>query len=137
MPMSATNAYSATTKGIEVIAEPMFRPDQSDPEGRRWFWSYRITIINHSDMTVQVQSRYWKIIDANGKIEEVRGPGVVGEQPVLGPDDSYQYMSGCPLSTSSGTMEGHYLMMDDEGVSHTISIPAFSLDLPDYRRTLN
>lgn len=135
--MSSTNAYSAKTKGIEVVAEPMFRPDQSDPESRRWFWTYRITIINQSEMTVQLQSRYWRIIDANGKIEEVRGPGVVGEQPVLGPDDSYQYMSGCPLSTPSGTMEGHYLMLDGAGVSHTILIPAFSLDLPDNRRTLN
>lgn len=135
--MSSTNAYSATTKDIEVIAEPMFQPDQSDPENRRWFWAYRITIINRSDLTVQLRSRYWKIIDANGKIDEVRGPGVVGEQPVLRPDDSYQYVSGCPLSTTSGTMEGHYLMMDEEGRSLIIAIPAFSLDLPQQRRTLN
>ena len=135
--MNSANTYSATTHGIEVIAEPMFRADQSNPDERRWVWAYRITIVNHSDMTVQLQSRYWKITDANGKIEEVRGPGVVGEQPILGPDDSYQYMSGCPLSTISGTMEGFYEMVDDAGAAHRIQIPTFSLDVPDKKRVLN
>ena len=135
--MSNGNSYSAITDAIEVIAEPMFRHDQSDPDNRRWFWSYRITIINRSNLTVQLQSRYWKIMDANGRIEEVRGPGVVGEQPVLRPDDSYQYMSGCPLSTPSGSMEGHYEMIDTEGAIHHIGIPAFSLDLPVQKRVLN
>jgi ApaG protein len=131
-----SNSYSATTKEIEVVAEPMYQAGQSSPEMRRWFWAYRITIINRSPMTVQLLSRYWRIVDANGHVEEVRGPGVVGEQPVLGPDDSYQYVSGCPLSTPSGTMEGHYEMVDEIGSGHRIFIPAFSLDLPE-RRVLN
>ena len=135
--MTGANAYSATTHEIEVIAEPMFRPDQSSLEERRWVWAYRITIINRSERTVQLQSRYWKIVDGNGKIEEVRGPGVVGEQPILGPDDSYQYTSGCPLATTSGTMEGYYDMLDDEGRAIRIAIPAFSLDMPGSQRIVN
>lgn len=129
--------YSATTHLIEVTAEPWYRPDQSDAESGRHVWSYRITIINHSDRSVQLVARYWRIVDESGHVEEVRGPGVVGEQPILGPDDSYQYVSGCPLMTSSGTMAGHYEMLDEAGAPFRVSIPAFSLDMPGTRRVLN
>ena len=129
--------YRATTHDIEVIAEPWYLPDQSDAQQPRFVWSYRITIINHSDRTVQLQSRYWKIVDGNGHIGEVRGPGVVGDQPILGPNDSYQYASGCPLATPSGMMVGHYDMMDDDGNYLRVMIPAFSLDMPDAKRVLN
>lgn len=131
------NIYSTVTDGIEVIAEPFYRPDKSDPDAGRWFWAYRITIVNRSETTVQLQSRYWNIIDGNGRKEEVHGPGVVGEHPLLGANDSYQYMSGCPLNTPSGTMEGYYDMIDKLGSIRRIRIPAFSLDIPDGKRILN
>jgi ApaG protein len=129
--------YQAITHDIEVVAEPWFRPDQSDADTGRFVWSYRITIVNNSDRSVQLVSRYWRIIDATGFLEEVRGPGVVGEQPILNPGDSFQYTSGCPLRTRSGTMEGVYTMVDDRGFTIMVDIPAFSLDLPDERRILN
>jgi ApaG protein len=129
--------YQAVTHAIEVVAEPWYRPDQSDAEAGRFVWSYRITIVNNSDRTVQLVSRYWRIIDATGLLEEVRGPGVVGEQPILNPGDSFQYTSGCPLRTRSGTMEGVYTMVDDRGSTIMVDIPAFSLDLPDEKRILN
>jgi ApaG protein len=129
--------YQAITHDIEVVAEPWFRPDQSDADTGRFVWSYRITIVNNSDRSVQLVSRYWRIIDATGLLEEVRGPGVVGEQPILNPGDSFQYTSGCPLRTRSGTMEGVYTMVDDRGFTIMVDIPAFSLDLPDERRILN
>ncbi len=129
--------YKAITNSIEVTAEPWYRPDQSDIDIGRHVWSYRITIVNHSDRSVQLVARYWRIVDETGHIEEVRGPGVVGEQPILGPDDSYQYVSGCPLMSQSGTMAGYYEMLDDSGSPFRVTIPAFSLDLPDAKRVLN
>lgn len=129
--------YAETTHDIEVIAEPWYRPDQSDADSGRFVWSYRITIINRSQKTVQLKSRYWRILDATGYVKEVRGPGVVGDQPILGPDDSYQYVSGCPLPTPSGTMVGHYEFVDAQGDGLRINIPAFSLDIPDMKRVLN
>lgn len=129
--------YKATTHSVEVTAEPWYRPDLSDAASGRHVWSYRITIVNQSNHSIQLVSRYWRIIDESGRIEEVRGPGVVGEQPILGPDDSYQYVSGCPLHTQSGTMEGHYDMLDDGGNAFRVVIPAFSLDLPGKQRILN
>jgi ApaG protein len=86
---------------------------------------------------VQLRSRYWQITDANGRVEEVRGAGVVGEQPVLDPGDSFQYSSGCPLTTSSGVMVGRYQMQNPTGNTFEVDIPAFSLDVPEQRRTLN
>ena len=92
---------------------------------------------NRSTRVVQLLSRYWHITDANGRVEEVRGAGVVGEQPELNPGDSYQYTSGCPLPTSSGIMVGSYTMQDGRGKTFEIAIPAFSLDLPGEKRTVN
>ncbi|MBZ4138295.1 Co2+/Mg2+ efflux protein ApaG, partial [Escherichia fergusonii] len=94
-------------------------------------------IANESDGTVRLRARYWKITDGNGQIEEIRGPGVIGEQPVLNPGDSFQYSSGCPLTTTSGVMVGRYSMESETGNLFDIEIPAFSLDLPDQLRTLN
>lgn len=129
--------YRAVTHDIEVRAEPFFLPDRSDPEESQYVWAYRITIANHSDRTVKLLSRYWHITDGLGRVEEVSGPGVVGEQPELDPGDSYQYTSGCPLSTPSGIMVGRYTMCDDEGNSFEIDIPAFSLDLPGSTASVN
>ncbi len=129
--------YRAITDDIEVNIEPFYIEEQSDPEESRYVWIYRVSIANHSQQTVQLRSRYWKITDATGKIEEVSGDGVVGEEPYLAPGDSYQYSSGCPLSTPSGFMQGHYIMEKPDGTRFNIRIPAFSLDIPNGRRVLN
>ena len=129
--------YKAVTCGIEVTAEPFYLEEHSEPEENRYVWGYRITIANNSAETVQLRSRYWQITDANGHIEEVEGPGVVGEQPTLNPGDSFQYSSGCPLTTTSGVMVGRYRMQDASGGAFEVDIPAFSLDIPETRRTLN
>ena len=135
--------YRAITENIEVTVEPFYLEEQSAPDESRYVWAYRVTIINHSDIPVQLRSRTWKITDAHGRTEEVRGPGVVGEEPFLSPGDSYQYSSGCPLTTSSGMMSGSYMMQNhesgstDEGKLFAITIPAFSLDIPGHRPVLN
>ncbi|MGU3574495.1 Co2+/Mg2+ efflux protein ApaG [Brucellaceae bacterium C25G] len=129
--------YRATTHEIEITVEPFYLEEQSEPDEGRYFWGYRVTIANLSKMSVCLRSRYWKITDATGKIEEVNGPGVVGEQPVIQPGDSYQYSSGCPLKTNSGMMIGSYHMQSANGEAFEVNIPGFSLDLPDSRRTLN
>lgn len=129
--------YRAITGNIEVTVEPFYLEQQSEPKDSRYVWAYRVTIINNSEETVQLQSRYWHITDANGAVEEVRGPGVVGEQPILNPGDSYQYSSGCPLTTPSGIMTGRYQMENQGGRAFEIEIPAFSLDIPGKSRTVN
>jgi ApaG protein len=129
--------YRERTDGIEIIVEPQYLDDQSDPEVHRYMWAYTIVIANESDYTVQLEARYWQITNALGQVEEVEGPGVVGEHPTLAPGDTYQYTSGCPLNTASGTMVGHYVMRRNDGVRFRARIPAFSLDLPDVARTLN
>jgi ApaG protein len=129
--------YRAVTRNIEVIVDPTFLPERSAPEERRFVWAYRVTIANNSDGAVQLLTRYWRITDGNGRTEEVRGPGVVGEQPRLGPGDSYQYMSGCPLTTPTGFMGGHYTMQDEAGALFDVIIPTFSLDMPGDERVLN
>jgi ApaG protein len=129
--------YRAVTREIEVVVEPFYLEEQSDPEEYRYVFGYKVTIANNSEETVQLRSRYWQITNENGHVEEVRGSGVVGEQPVLDPGDSYQYSSGCPLTTPSGVMVGRYEMQAESGRAFEIEIPAFSLDLPDQRRTLN
>lgn len=135
--------YRAITRNIEVTVEPFYLEEQSAPDEAHYVWAYRVTIINHSDIPVQLRSRTWKITDAHGKTEEIRGPGVVGEEPFLKPGDSYQYTSGCPLATSSGMMSGNYMMQNhavgnvDEGKLFVIAIPAFSLDLPNHKPVLN
>ncbi len=129
--------YRALTRDIEVVVEPYYLEDQSDPEDSRYVWGYRVVIANHSDLTVRLVSRYWHITDQNGQVDEVSGPGVVGEQPVLNPGDSYEYSSGCPLDTPSGVMFGHYGMETDAGEQFDIAIPAFSLDSPGLVRILN
>ncbi|MCQ2005453.1 Co2+/Mg2+ efflux protein ApaG [Rhizobium sp. NRK18] len=129
--------YRALTRDIEVVVEPYYLEEQSDPEDSRYVWGYRIVISNNSDISVRLINRYWHITDQNGQVDEVRGPGVVGEQPRLTPGDSYEYSSGCPLDTPSGVMFGHYQMATDEGELFDVDIPAFSLDTPDMTRTLN
>ena len=129
--------YTKTTSGIKVTVLPHYLGDQSEPEENRYFWAYTIQVENHGESTVQLLNRYWHITDQNGQVDEVTGPGVVGEQPHLKPGDSYEYSSGCPLDTPSGMMFGHYQMETDEGDFFDVDIPAFSLDSPGLLRTLN
>jgi len=129
--------YRALTRDIEVVVEPFYLEEQSDPEDDRYVWGYRVVISNNSGIAVRLVNRYWNITDQNGQIDEVSGPGVVGEQPRLQPGDTYEYSSGCPLDTPSGLMFGHYQMETDEGEMFDVDIPAFSLDTPGLLRVLN
>jgi ApaG protein len=129
--------YRAATKGIEVTVTPRFLSERSSPENGYFFWAYTIEIVNHGTKTVQLKTRHWRITDANGRLQEVRGAGVVGEQPVLEPGQSFEYTSGVPLPTPSGFMVGSYGMMTEEGEGFDIDIPAFSLDSSTAARTIN
>ena len=129
--------YRAVTRQIEVTVEPNFMPDRSSAEKSRYFWSYTIVITNNGNETVQLQTRHWIIIDASGLRQDVKGEGVVGEQPVLGPGERFEYTSGVPLSTASGFMTGRYQMVSETGEQFEIDVPTFSLDSPDSKRVLN
>jgi ApaG protein len=122
--------YSETTQNVTVTVVPTFLPDQSEPESSKFFWAYTIRIQNSGAETVQLLNRHWRIIDANGQTQEVKGAGVVGEQPVLGPGESFEYTSGAPLPTPSGFMVGSYEMATQGGRHFDVGIPAFSLDSP-------
>ncbi|MEM8663812.1 MAG: Co2+/Mg2+ efflux protein ApaG [Pseudomonadota bacterium] len=129
--------YRATTQDIEVTVAPSFLPEQSSPEKSRFVWAYEVEIRNEGPETVQLRNRHWTITDANGHVEIVDGPGVVGEQPTLDPGGAFRYTSGCPLTTPSGFMMGRYEMERPSGERFMVDIPAFSLDLPDDGRTIN
>ena len=122
--------YEEETRGVVVRARPEFREDQSSPRNSRYVWAYTIEIVNKSDQTVRLLERYWRIMDAHGHIEEVRGTGVVGEQPQLLPGQAYRYTSGAPLPTPSGVTQGAYRMQTASGDTFDAVIPAFSLDSP-------
>jgi ApaG protein len=129
--------YEARTGDIRVRVRPTYLPDYSEPDERRFVWAYDIEIANLGQDTVQLQSRHWIITDAFGRVEEVRGPGVVGQRPVLVPGARHAYTSGCPLPTPSGSMVGSYQMTDGAGRVFEVAIPAFSLDAPGTRGRLN
>ena len=129
--------YTATTRAIRVTVRPQYLPDQSDPAKSQYVWAYQVRIENTGDSTVQLRSRHWKITDGLGRLQEVRGPGVVGKTPMLRPGEIFEYTSGTPLSTPSGFMSGTYLMVSDSGETFDIEIPAFSLDTPAAARRLN
>ena len=129
--------YRSVTRNIQVTVLPEFLADRSDPGESQFFWAYTIEIANLGEIDVQLVSRHWRITDANGTLEEVRGPGVVGEQPILKPGDSFRYTSGCPLRTASGIMAGSYRMVNGDGEAFDIEVPTFSLDSPFARRVLN
>lgn len=129
--------YEAVTQDIRVAVEPFFLDDQSVPEESRFVWAYSVEIQNLGGDTVQLMNRYWRITDALGRVEEVHGPGVVGEQPELAPGQSFTYTSGAPLATPSGIMNGHYEMRDSRGARFDVEIPAFSLDSPHQAIQLN
>ena len=129
--------YKATTQGIRVCVEPRFVEEESQPDKRKYFFAYTVEITNMSTERVQLRSRHWRIIDGEGNIQEVRGAGVVGEQPTLGPGETFTYTSGCPLTTPDGTMQGSYTMIADSGETFRAEIPAFSLDSPFVKRVIH
>ena len=129
--------YRAVTRDIEVTVEPNYLPEKSSAENGRYFWSYTIVITNSGEETVQLRTRHWIITDATGRQQEVKGEGVVGEQPTLAPGERFEYTSGVPLATASGFMVGTYEMESASGERFEIDVPAFSLDCPEARRVLN
>ena len=119
--------YVATTRDISVRVAVSYLAEQSDPTADRWFWSYHVRIENGSDKSVQLLSRSWHIMDGRGVLQEVHGEGVVGEMPLVPAGGSFDYVSGCPLDTPSGTMVGAYHMVDEDGIAFDIRIPEFRL----------
>ena len=129
--------YQAVTRNIAVTVSSRFLPERSSTEKNRYFWAYTIEIRNRGDTTVQLKTRHWRITDGVGQTQEVRGAGVVGEEPVLEPGAKFEYTSGVPLPTPSGFMAGTYGMVTPDGEHFEIEIPAFSLDGPEAKRTIN
>ncbi len=122
--------FTKTTHNIKITATPQFLAEHSEPSDSHYVWAYTIELENYSDTPVQLMNRHWKITDASGLTQEVRGAGVVGEQPVLKPGEAYQYTSGTALATASGLMLGEYEMTTPDGVHFEVEVPAFSLDSP-------
>jgi len=120
-----------TTRGVRIMVRPRFIPEQSDPDNGQWLFAYHITISNTGEHTVQLISRHWVITNGEGKVEEVRGPGVVGYQPVLKPGEQFEYTSGCPLTTPVGTMHGEFnMVLPDSGEKFDARIDPFRLAVP-------
>jgi ApaG protein len=135
--MADRTPYMAITRGIAVSVEVTYLEANSSPATSEYFWAYRVTIENRGRETVQLRSRHWMITNARGELTEVKGPGVVGEQPVLKPGERFEYTSGAPLDTPSGMMGGAYQMESESGERFDIEIPTFSLDRPNQVAFLN
>lgn len=131
------NMYRSTTQKITVSVEPTYLTHESSPEQGIYVWAYKVRIENNGDEQMQLRTRHWKITDAYGRVQEVRGAGVVGEQPVLKPGAVFEYTSGTPLSTPSGIMAGSYAMEMTDGTLLDIAIPAFSLHTPEMAKRVN
>ena len=129
--------YERMTHGVRVAVKPAYLDDQSDPDQDQYLWAYTVTIENRGKETVQLLSRYWHITDAMGRVQEARGPGVVGAQPVIPPGERFEYTSGCPPSTASGHMVGRYQMRTASGEAFEAEIPAFLLESPHERRQIH
>ncbi|MEG8018156.1 Co2+/Mg2+ efflux protein ApaG [Sphingomonas sp. LR55] len=128
--MKALFPNAATTDGVTVRVSVSYLPEQSEPERGRWFWAYHIRLENEGTETVQLLTRHWVITDGRGARHSVEGEGVVGEQPVIEPGASFDYVSGCPLATPSGAMQGNYRMVREDGAIFDVEIPRFSLFAP-------
>lgn len=126
----APNTSEAVTQGIRVSVRSQYVPERSNPAEEEWFFAYTIKIANEGSTPAQLLTRHWVITDGNGKVEEVRGPGVVGRQPLLGPGESFEYTSACPLTTPFGVMEGTYRMVTPAGDHFDVRIAPFSLSEP-------
>jgi ApaG protein len=129
--------YEQETRGVTVRVTPSFLPEQSSRERGRYVWAYTVEIENRSAAEIQLVSRHWIITDALNRTEEVKGAGVVGEQPELKPGEAYRYASACPLTTPSGMMRGSYHMITPQGDAFDVTVPQFSLDLPDAHKRMN
>lgn len=132
-----THCWSAVTRAIRVTVTPRYLEAESEPDEDRYVFAYTVEIVNEGEETVRLIARHWRITDGRGRTEEVRGPGVVGEQPTLNPGQSFTYTSGAPLPTPSGIMVGDYHMMTDGGQPFEVAIPAFALECPNAVRTLH
>jgi len=121
---------AATTRGVTVRVSVSYLPEQSEPQRGRWFWAYHIRLENDCPGAVQLLTRHWIITDGRGARHSVEGEGVVGEQPLIEPGASFDYVSGCPLATPTGAMQGSYRMVDDTGAVFDVAIPNFSLSAP-------
>lgn len=130
--LSALFPFSQTTHGITVRVAVTFLPEQSQPGLKRWFWAYHIRIENDAELPVQLLGRHWRIIDGTGEVQEVMGEGVVGVQPMIAPGSSYDYVSGCPLTTAEGSMVGSYEMVDGDDRRFLVAIPHFPLVAPSF-----
>jgi ApaG protein len=129
--MGQQDGYSLTTRGIRITVRPFYLEEQSAPDEGRFVWAYRVEIANEGSVAVQLTHRSWSITDAMGRVQKVHGPGVVGEQPVIAPGETFEYTSGAPLPTPSGFMEGAYhMVVQGTGETFDAAIPAFSLDSP-------
>ena len=135
--MTIDATYEAVTREIRVRVEPAYLEDRSSPEDNYYFWSYTVEIENCGEEPVQLRSRIWRITDAMGRVQMVRGPGVVGQEPVIEPGETFRYTSGVPLPTPSGFMTGSYQMETEKREAFDVEIPAFSLDCPDERVSIN
>ena len=129
--------YSKTTNGVTVTVTPYFLDDQSSPQESHFVWAYQVNIKNSGNSSIKLNRRNWLIIDANGKVINVQGEGVVGEFPIIEPGESYEYTSGTPLKTNNGIMQGFYLVSQDNGEKLKIDIPAFSLDSPYNKKNVH
>jgi ApaG protein len=129
--------YTETTRSIQVTVQPIYLEEQSAPDEQRFVWAYHVRIENQGPETVQLRTRHWRITDGFGRIQEVKGAGVVGEQPVLEPGGSFEYTSGTPLPTPSGFMVGSYQMETRSGERFDVAVPAFSLDSPHQSMKVN
>lgn len=129
--------YRAVTRNIQVTVTPRFLPDRSSPDNGYFFWAYTIEIANVGAETVQLRTRHWRITDSSGRLQEVKGAGVVGEEPFIKSGESFEYTSGVPLPTPSGFMTGSYGMVTEAGEGFDVEIPAFSLDSTHAERTIN
>lgn len=122
--------YEKTTREITITVQPFYLDEQSSPDEEHYVWAYKVSIENGGDDTVQLLNRHWRITDKLGRLQEVKGAGVIGEQPILKPGERFEYTSGTPLPTPSGIMVGSYEMEDGSGERFEVDIPAFSLDSP-------
>lgn len=128
--MQAFFPYSQTTDGVTIRVSVSFLPEQSDINGKRWFWAYHIRIENEREASVQLLTRHWRISDGHGGLHQVDGEGVIGEQPIIEPGKSHDYVSGCPLNTPSGAMEGHFVFIGADAQPFEAGIPQFPLNMP-------
>ena len=129
--------YQSETRAIVVTVEPIFLEEQSQPSEQHYVWAYHVRIENQGEETVQLRNRYWRITDSYGRVQEVRGAGVVGVEPMLEPGASFEYTSGTPLSAPSGIMVGTYELESAAGERFEVAIPAFSLDSPHQNIRVN